>query len=278
MNKDITLYQITDAMAEKVFDKIDHFNKGRREDTGYYALSVATPYRSYYALWRIFPEETYPPLFVQTLAVTFDDAAARAFRYLQNCNILLKVKDNAFFEPYYGLSDDIVPFGKYKGKRLCEVYYIDPNYVLWLAHRFEARNPRDKRLAVLAKGFATVHYETMIKKHRLPSGSRFIGTTGEKLTDLHVEVLGVRLQPDNYKTKGYYVDQSVLAADADGNRYAFVIKAAAPSQSPDVLSCYSKRVNSRDSLHILSAKVLSHYESKGVKVTRIGYLKFGGKN
>ncbi len=47
MDKNITLYQITNVMAEKVFQKIDHFNKGRREDTGYYAISVSTPYRSY---------------------------------------------------------------------------------------------------------------------------------------------------------------------------------------------------------------------------------------
>lgn len=274
MDRNVTLYQITDIMAERVFQKIDNFNKGRREDVGYYAISVSTPYRSYYALWRVFSDETYPPLFIQTLAVTFDDAADRAFQYLQNCNILLKVKDNTFFEPYYGMSDDIVSFGKYRGKRLAEVYYIDPNYVLWLAHKFEARNPRDKKLAVMAKGFATVHYDTVIRKHRLPAGSRFIGEAGDKLTDLNLEVLGVRMQLDAYKKKDYYVDQSVLAADADGNRYTFVIKAAAPSMSPDMLSCYSKKITPRDNLCIKSAKVLSHYESKGIKVTRIGYLKF----
>lgn len=261
-------------MAERVFQKIDNFNKGCREDAGYYAISVSTAYRSYYALWRIFPDNVSPPLLVQTLAVTFDDAADRAFQYLQNCNTLLKVKDNSFFESYYGMSDDIVAFGKYRGKRLAEVYYIDPNYVLWLAHKFEARNPRDKKLAIMAKSFATVHYETVIKKHRLPAGSRFIGEPGEKLTDLHLEVLGVRLQLDAYKTRDYYVDQSVLAADADGNRFNFLIKAAAPSMSPDMLSCYTKKITPRENIYIKSAKVLSHYESKGIKCTRIGYLKF----
>ena len=86
MDKNITLYQITNVMAEKVFQKIDHFNKGRREDTGYYAISVSTPYRSYYALWRIFPDNSHSPLFVRTLAVTFDDAAERAFLY---CRIVI---------------------------------------------------------------------------------------------------------------------------------------------------------------------------------------------
>ena len=161
-----------------------------------------------------------------------------------------------------------------RGKRLAEVYYIDPNYVLWLAHKFEARNPRDKKLAVLAKAFATVHYETVIRKHHLPAGSRFIGQPGERLTDLHLEVLGTRLQLDAYKTTGYYVDQSVLAADADGNRYTFIIKAAASSMSPEMLSCYTKKINPHESLYIKSAKVLSHYESKGIKYTRIGYLRF----
>lgn len=68
-----------------------------------------------------------------------------------------------------------------------------------------------------------------------------LSVSGEKLSDLRLEVLGIRLQLDIYKTTGYYVDQSVLAADADGNRYTFIIKAAASSMSPDMLSCYTKK-------------------------------------
>jgi hypothetical protein len=66
----------------------------------------------------------------------------------------------------------------------------------------------------------------------------------------------------------------MLAADADGNRYTFIIKAAASSMSPDMLSCYTKKINVHESLYLKSAKVLSHYENKGIKYTRIGYLKF----
>ena len=35
MDRDVTLYQITSVMAERVFQKIDNFNKGRREDAGF---------------------------------------------------------------------------------------------------------------------------------------------------------------------------------------------------------------------------------------------------
>ena len=48
MDRDVTLYQITNVMAERVFQKIDNFNKGRREDAGFYAISVSTTYRSGY--------------------------------------------------------------------------------------------------------------------------------------------------------------------------------------------------------------------------------------
>ena len=159
-------------------------------------------------------------------------------------------------------------------KRLAEVYYIDPNYVLWLAHKFEARNPRDKKLAMLAKAFATVHYETVIRKHHLPAGSRFIGQPGEKLSDLRLEVLGIRLQLDIYKTTGYYVNQSVLAADADGNRYTFYYKGGGFQYVTGYVELLYKKINVHESLYLKSAKVLSHYENKGIKYTRIGYLKF----
>ena len=42
MDKNITLYQITNVMAEKVFQKIDHFNKGRFVDTGFLEISGST--------------------------------------------------------------------------------------------------------------------------------------------------------------------------------------------------------------------------------------------
>ena len=147
--------------------------------------------------------------------------------------------------------------------------------MLWLAHKFEARNPRDKKLAVLAKAFATVHYETVIRKHHLPAGSVFYRSAGRKADRFTSGSPGGQdYKLDAYKTTGYYVDQSVLAADADGNRYTFIIKAAASSMSPEMLSCYTKKINPHESLYIKSAKVLSHYESKGIKYTRIGYLKF----
>ena len=99
------------------------FNRGRTRNKGVYLISMATEYRPYYALWREFPS---PPFLsvCPYIRVTLDAASARAFSMLQNCNVRLETADNAQFESYYGALDDLMPFGKYKGKHLAEIYYV----------------------------------------------------------------------------------------------------------------------------------------------------------
>lgn len=250
---------------------IDSFNYGRTSACGVYAISLATKFRPYYALWRLFPEEQ--PLFVRTLSVTYHTAVERAIFMLQNCNVALICSDNSEFESCYGRTDDIIPFGKYRGKRLAEIYYVEPSYVLWLANRFKPDSDRFERLISLARLFSRVHFELTVHKNHISSVSHFVGEKGEKLKGLLLKVLNVRFQVDCYKPD-FYVDQNILAVDRDGNRFVFIVKAGGRSLSPKELSCYSKAVQTGDNIHVLSAKVMSHYESKGVRYTRLGYVKF----
>ena len=92
------------------------------------------------------------------------------------------------------------------------------------------------------------------------------------MKDMFLAVLNVRLQVDTYKAD-FYVDQNVLAADRDGNRFTFFIKAGGRSQTPKALSCHSRKITQHEVLQLASAKVMSHYESKGVHYTRLGYIK-----
>lgn len=271
MDRNLALYSLSAGMAEKVFGRIDEFNRGRSADNGKYVISLATPYRPYYAFWRMFPGRS-QPLYIRTLAVTFEAASERAFSLLQNCNVMLDVADNSTFESCYGLSDDIVPFGKYRGKRLAEVFYVDPSYVLWLANKFEPHSKRYEPVVALAKLFALVHFELNVQKRRIASVSHFIGKVGDKLKDQYLTVLNVRLQVDQYKPD-FYVDQNVLAADRDGNRFTFLVKAAGRSLAPDALSCYTRKIRASEVLYLLSAKIMSQYERHGVRYTRLGYVK-----
>ena len=272
MDSHIQFYQLEPDAAARILERIAAFNTGRSDAQGTYAISVATAYRSYYALWRLFPGEG-QPLFVRTLGITFEGAVDRAFDLLQNCNTLLEVKDNSYFEACYGQMDDIMPFGRYRGKRMAEIYYVDPAYMLWLANKFEPHNRIYYKVQELARQFAQVHFEQTVQKRNISSVSHFVGSPGDKLKGLQLTVLNVRLQVDNYKPD-FYVDQNVLAADRDGNRFVFLIKAAAASLSPYSLSSRSRVITIRQSLSLRSAKVMGHYESRGVRYTRLGYVKF----
>ena len=224
------------------------FNFGRTSENGFYAISIATPYRRYYALWRIFTDER-PPLFIRTLADTFVMAAGKAMDLLKYCKVTLKWVDNTFFIPYYEQTYDTLTFGKYRGKRIAEVYYIDPNYVLWMANRFEPEKKKLLKLKETAQCFAVVHAE------------------------LRLKILYVKQQVDTYKPD-FYIDQRILAADSQGNRYTFTEKAAGRSQTPKALSCFSRQLSPGMEI-TLSARVMGHYESQGVKYTRLGYVKYG---
>lgn len=274
MNAAIQFYQIEPAESARIMAQVDVFNTGRSKANGSYAISVATAYRSYYALWRLLPDDE-QPLFVRTLGITFEDAAKRAFGMLQNCNTWLEVKDNSYFEPAYGRMDDIMPFGRYAGKRMAEVYYVDPSYVLWLANKFEPHNRLYLKTQELARKFSLVHFELTVQKRNISSVSHFVGEKGEKLTGLQLNVVNVRLQVDTYKPD-FYVDQNVLAVDRDGNRFVFLVKAAARSLSPDRLSSRSRVITVNQGLSLRSAKVMGHFESRGVRYTRLGYVKFSG--
>ena len=267
----LKMYQLNPAPAENLIRQVETFNQGRTSAEGTYTISMATTYRPYYALWRIFAND-HRPLLVRTLAVTLDAALERAFRMLQNCNVMLDLADNALFEANYGQTDDIIAFGKYRGKHLAEIYYVEPSYVLWLANKFTPNNHRYDKLIALAKDFAIVHFELTVQKRHISSVSKFVGKTGEQLKDLYLTVLNVRLQKDSYKAD-FYVDQNVLAADRDGNRFTFLIKAAGRSLSPNILSCHSRKIEAQETLHLKTARVMSHYEGRGVRYTRLGYVK-----
>lgn len=265
------LYRLAPEIAGKQLERIGTFNRGRTCDNGVYLISLATKYRPYYALWRKFAQREVP-VFVRTLGVVFDQSVDRAFALLQNCNVGLDIASGSDLEAFYAESDTVIPFGKYKGKHLSEISYIDPSYVYWLANKFVASSKKYDRLKELAGFLVIVHFEFTVHKSRISSVSKFVRNVGDRLKDLELTVLNVRLQVDTYKPD-FFVDQNVLAADRDGNRFTFLIKAAAGSLTPNALSCRSRKVNRYEVLRVKSAKVLAHYESHGVRYTRLGYVR-----
>lgn len=273
----VNLYErIAPETIRQLQEQVARFNENRNARNGYYAISIATPYRKYYGLWRVFPEG-HPPVFLRTLSNQFTEAVQKAIDLLEYSKVALTWLDNSFFMPYYGSTYDILSFGKYHGKHLAEVYYVDPNYVLWLANKFDPEKKQLKQLVELAKDFALIHSElTPPRKRVYSSSSRFVAKVGEKLEHLSVKIVTARLQVNTFKPD-FYIDQFVTAIDQANCRYSFVVKATHRSQTPKALSCYSLKMTPGKTVTILSCKVLEHYESHGIQYTRLGYLKFDPK-
>ena len=271
MNPNLVFYKLSHDDATRILQTIEEFNQGRTDSNGIYCISLSTEFRPYYILWRLFPSDE-EPILIRTLAVTFEAAVERACTLLQNCNVKLEVRNSLFFESFYGTEETIIPFGKYSGKRLAEILYIEPSYILWLANKFTSDNPRFEHMLAVAKKLAVVHYELTVQKRHISSASKHVGTPGEHLKNVYLSVLNVKIQVDGYKPD-FYVDQSVLAVDRDGNRFTFLVKAAGKSMTPKQLSCHSRVVKAQETLHLRSAKIMSHYESHGVQYTRLGYVK-----
>lgn len=271
MTCDLTLYQYSSEQAARIGAALDRFNKGRSAQNGHYAVSLPTAYRPYCGFWRVFPDGML--VYVRTLAMGVETALERAMQMLQYCNVWLEIEAPSLFEGVYGRSDDVMTFGKYRGKRMAEIYYVDPAYVMWLAHKYTPDSRRNEQLVVLAKYFVKINFELTVPKRKISSVSSYVGEVGEKLKDLSLVVLNVRLQVDFYKPD-FYVDQNVLAADRDGNRFTFLVKAAGLSLTPKVLNCRSRKIQLQEELLLKSAKVMRHYEHNGVCYTKLGYVKW----
>ena len=143
-----------------------------------------------------------------------------------------------------------------------------------MSNRFEPEKKKLLKLKETAQCFAVVHTE--LSPPRRPayrSPSRYVGEKGKKLEALRLKILYVKQQVDTYKPD-FYIDQRILAADSQGNRYTFTEKAAGRSQTPKALSCFSRQLSPGMEI-TLSARVMGHYESQGVKYTRLGYVKYG---
>ena len=123
--------------------------------------------------------------------------------------------------------DDIISFGKYHGHYLHEILRIDPGYLTWMAFKFTPRIPKQERFAQIARIYHSVYIDILQRKAKQPPAGRFLGKEGEKVTDLTLTVLSVRLEDDPYKTQVrgttpyFYVRQILRLKDTSGNLVTF---------------------------------------------------------
>ena len=176
--------------------------------------------------------------------------------------------------------DDIISFGKYHGHYLHEILRIDPGYLTWIAFKFTPRIPKQERFAHIARIYHSVYIDILQRKAKQPPAGRFLGKEGEKVTDLTLTVLSVRLEDDPYKTQVrgttpyFYVRQILRLKDTSGNLVTFRVNSRTASRHSCQLSAVEHAYRMDETVHIASARIAGTYTIGKNKWTRLNYVKF----
>ena len=176
--------------------------------------------------------------------------------------------------------DDIISFGKYHGHYLHEILRIDPGYLTWIAFKFTPRIPKQERFVQIARIYHSVYIDILQRKARQSSAGRFLGKEGEKVENLTLIVLNVRLEDDPYKTqvKGttpyFYVRQVLRLKDASGNLVTFRVNSRTASRYSCQLPAMEHAYRVDETVYIASARIAATYTIGRNKWTRLYYIKF----
>ena len=275
---------LTGAEQETLYRKLRVYNEGRPsyKDTGAYLVVLPRPGHPRYTLWIYSPQAPVrqPILYVHDLEV----AAEPSLRLTSTLcyytpRRLLVVEYNAKHMQSRG--DDLIPFGKYRGHFLHEVLAVDPAYLTWIAFKYTPRIPKQERLVQIAKVYHTVLLDFQQCRARQAVQGNYLGPEGGHVENLTLTVLRVRVEDDPYKTRVtdgiplFRVRQVLWLRDNAGRYVTFRIPARSPSRSSSQLPALEHAYIPGESLLVTSARIARTYVSRGIRWTRLSYVRLG---
>lgn len=278
---------IPDNEQALLYAKLNEYNRGRAsfKEAGVYLLVLPRPGKPSYSLWLYSPlPERQSILYIHDLSPDINESlrmASTMFYYSRRCLILMDYNEKRM----QSNGDDLIFFGKYRGHYLHEILKIDPAYLSWIAYKFTPRIPKQERFVKIAQAYHSVHLDLMLRKSKEKrTASRYLGEVGEKLTDLKLKVIRVRLEDDPYKTRvngttpQFFVKQMLTLNDASGN----LVTMSIPSKNPSAVSCTLSGLEHEyrpgDIIYVASAHVARQYENRGSKYTRLNHVKLAITN
>lgn len=274
---------ISEAEQDLLYKKLNEYNLGRAsyKEAGAYLVVLPRPEYPRYSLWIYSPlPERQSIFYIQDLSEDINESlrvASSLCYYSPRCMLL--VEYNA--KRMQSRGDDIISIGKYHGHFLHEIFRIDPEYISWVAYKFTPRIPKQERFVQIAQIYHSVHLDIQKQQARQKySTSRFLGKEGEKVADLTLKVLRVRLEDDPYKTivKGntpyFYVRQILTLEDSIGNLVTFRTSARTASRESCQLPGTEHAFQPGETVYIASARIARTYTSGNKQYTRLNYVKF----
>lgn len=266
---------ISEAEQDSLYQKLNEYNRNRAsyKEAGTYLVVLPRPERPHYSLWIYSPlPERQSIFYICNLSADIHESLRMASTlcfYSTRC--LLLTEYNA--KRMQSKGDDIVSFGKYHGHFLHEILRIDPGYLTWIAFKFQPRIPKQERFVQIAKIYHSAYLDFQRRKAKQINNSRFLGKEGERLENLTLTVLSVRLEDDPYKTqiKGttpyFYVRQVLKLKDAAGNLVTFRVNARTASRKSCQLPAAEHAYQPGETVEVLSAHVARTYLAGNAKYT-----------
>lgn len=273
---------VTEDEQRILYAKLNEYNKhrGSFKEVGIYLLVLPRPQQPNYTLW------IYSPLPEKQTLLYIDELSPSVHQSLRTASTMLYYSRRGIVITAYNADkmpskgDDLIFFGQYRGHYLHEILRIDPGYLSWIAHQFTPRIAKQERFVKIAQIYHSVYLDLMLRvTKKFERQSLYLGSPGEKLTDLKLKVAAIKLEDDPYKTKlvgttaWFYVKQILTLTDPQGNRVVIHIASKNPSTASCTLSSLEHAYQLGEVLFILSARILHTYESRGIKHTRLGHIK-----
>ena len=266
-----------------LYAKLNEYNRGRAsfKEAGVYLVVLPRPGKPNYSLWLYSPlPEKQSILYIHDLSPDINESlrmASTMFYYSRRCLILMDYNEKRM----QSNGDDLIFFGKYRGHFLHEILKIDPAYLSWVAYKFTPKIPKQERFVQIAQVYHSVHLDIQKRQaHQKYSTSRFLGKEGDKVKELTLKVLRVRLEDDPYKTtvKGttpyFYVRQILTLEDPIGNLVTFRTISRTASRESCQVPATEHAFEPGESVYIASARISCTFTSGNKQYTRLNYVKF----
>jgi len=182
-------------------------------------IGVTGRHQVYYTFWKYSPKAG-EMHYMGNLATDIIRAAEKAKKIAGKQPIYF---DN--YETLKGLAGgpvDVIGFGKYRGKTLGEVYAENPQYVIWIAKNFTARNAKQREFVNIAQDFSDTYFRSMADTNRAAETKEFFGKRGEKV-EMTIQIVKIDAYgnaPDGYTDYGNSISYRVRT-ETEGERFQF---------------------------------------------------------
>lgn len=272
---------ISAAEQESLYRKLNEYNlkKASYKEVGAYLVVLPRADHPKYSLW------VYSPLSERQSIFYLFDLSTDIYETLRMASTLcyystrplLLVEYNA--KRMQNRGDDIISIGKYHGHYLHEVMQIDPAYLAWIAFKFTPRIPKQERFVQIARIYHSVYLDILQRQTKQPTSGRFLGKEGDKVENLTLTVLSVKIEDDPYKTQVrgttpyFYVRQVLKLKDASGNYVTFRVNARTASRHSCRLPAMEHTYQAGETVHVVSASIARTYVAGNVKYTRLIRVK-----